>query len=96
MHFSALSADDDQSMRNEVAKDEGKGKEPETKDVLTFQLSKVSTCPAMKIGPIAGHQMILPPILSHRQYHPVLFDYYLNKIVNLPFPWAFFLHLALK
>ena len=96
MHFSASGAEDDQSMRSKVAKDEGKGKEPETKDVLTFQPSKVSTCPTMKIGPIADHQMISPPLLSHRQYHPVLFDCHLNKIVNLPFPWAFFLHLALK
>ena len=96
MHFPAPGVDGDQSMGNKVAKDEGKGKEPETKDVLTFQSSKVSTCPAMKIGPIASHQMILPPILSHRQYHPVLFDYHLNKIVNLPFPWAFFLYLTLK
>ena len=85
MHFSAPKADDDQSLRSEVAKDEGKGKEPETKDVLTFQPIKVSTCPTMKIGPIAGHQMISPPLLSYYQYHLVLFDYYLNKIVNLPF-----------
>ena len=94
MHFPTPGADGDQSMGSEVAKDEGK--EPETKDVLTFQLSKVSTRPTMKVGPITGHQMISPPLLSHRQYHPVLFDCHPNKIVNLLFPWAFFLYLALK
>ena len=54
MHSQTPSVDGDQSLGNEVAKDEGKDKGPETKDVLTFQSSKVSTYPAMKIGPIAG------------------------------------------
>ena len=63
MHFLAPGADGDQSMGSEVAMDEGK--EPEAKDVLTSQPSKVSTCLAMKIGPIACHQMISPPLLSH-------------------------------
>ena len=86
MQFPAPGVDGDQSMGNEVAKDEGKGKGPETKDVLTFQPSKVSTYLAMKIGPIFDHQMISPLLLSHRWYHPVLFDCRSNKIVNLPFP----------
>ena len=60
MHFPAPGADGDQSMGSEVAKDEGK--EPKTKGVLSSQPSKVSTCPTMKIGPIAGHHMILPPL----------------------------------
>ena len=89
MHSQTPSVDGDQSLGNEVAKDEGKGKGLETKDVLTFQPSKSSTYPAMKIGPIVGHQMISPLLLSHRRYHLVLFDCYSNKIVNLPFPWAF-------
>ena len=54
MHFLAPGIDGDQNLRNEVVKDEGKGKGLETKDVLTFQPSKSSTYPAMKIGPIAG------------------------------------------
>ena len=54
MHSQAPGVDGDQSLGNEVAKDEGKGKRPETKDVLIFQPSKVSTCPAMKIGSIVG------------------------------------------
>ena len=87
-------SNDDQSMRGEVAMDEGK--EPKARDVLISQSSKVSTCPAMKIKPIADHQMTSPPLLSHCRYHSVLFDYHPNKIVNLPFPWAFFLYLALK
>ena len=86
MHFPTLGVDGDQSMGNEVAKDEGKGKGPETKDVLTFQSSKVSTYLAMKIGLIASHQMISPLLLSYRWYHLVLFDCCSNKIVNLPFP----------
>ena len=53
MHFPAPGADGDQSMGSEVAKDEGK--EPEIKGVLSSQPSKVSTCPTMKIGSIAGH-----------------------------------------
>ena len=84
MHFPAPGVDGDQRMGSEVAKDEGK--EPETKDVLTSQPNKVSTYPAMKIGPIADHHMISPPLLSHRQYHLVLFDCHPNKIVNLQFP----------
>ena len=84
MHFLAPGANGDQSMGSEVAKDEGK--EPKTKGVLTSQPSKVSTCPTMKIGPIAGHYMISPPLLSHRRHHPVLFNCHPNKIVNLPFP----------
>ena len=83
MHFPALGADGDQSMGSEVAKDEGK--ELETKGVLTSQPSKVSICPEMKIGPITGHHMISPPLLSHRRHRPVLFDCHPNKIVNLPF-----------
>ena len=89
MHFLAPGIDGDQNLRNEVVKDEGKGKGLETKDVLTFQPSKSSTCLAMKIGPIAGHQMISPLLLSHCWCHPILFDCCSNKIVNLPFPWAF-------
>ena len=56
------SADDDQSMGGEVAIDEGK--EPEARDVLIPQPSKISTYLAMKIKPIANHQMTSP--LDHR------------------------------
>ena len=89
MHFPTPGIDGDQSLRNEVAKDEGNGKGLETKDVLTFQPSKSSTCPVMKIGPIAGHQMISPLLFSHCRCHSVLFDCCSNKIMNLLFPWAF-------
>ena len=64
MHLPTPSADGDQSRDSEVAKVEGK--KPETKGVLTSQPSKVSSCPAMKIGPNASHHMISPPFLSHR------------------------------
>ena len=59
MQSPAPGADDDQSTGGEVAMDEGQ--ESEARDVLISQSSKVSTCPAMKIKPIAEHQMTSPP-----------------------------------
>ena len=59
MQSLAPNADDDQSTGGEVAMDEGK--EPEARDVRISQLSKISTCPAMKIKPITDHQMTSPP-----------------------------------
>ena len=38
---------------------------------------------------VAKLQMTLAPLLSLYWYHLILFGSQLNKIVNLPFPWAF-------
>ena len=59
MQSPAPNADDDRSVGGEVAMDEGKG--PEARYVLISQPSKVSTCPAMRIKPIADHQMTSAP-----------------------------------
>ena len=72
-------ADNDQSVGGEVAM--GEGEKPEARGVFISQSSKASIYPVMKIKLVIELQMTLPsrhqmtsaPLLSHRQYHPILF-----------------------
>ena len=63
-------------------------KDQRLKMFLPFNRARFPPIRQWKLDRLLVHQMISPFLLSHRRYHPVLFDRCSNKIVNLPFPRA--------
>ena len=73
-----------------------RAKDRRLKMFSSFNRARFPPVQQWKLDRLLVHQMISPLLLSHRRYHLVLFDCYSNKIVNLPFPWAFFFIFSFK